>query len=194
MSMMSGSALLRRIGREHRRVIVPLLVALIANVGVYVFVVYPMAQRVANIEESSRVAQAELAAARRDFNLANGTLTGKARAAEELSTFYSDVLPSGVTGARRLTTLRLQQLARDAGVDWGRLGAQEIASTGSTLKQLEIRMDLAGSYANIRSFVHQLENSPEFVIIDNVSLNEGADEGTLVVNLELSTFYRDDTP
>jgi hypothetical protein len=55
-------------------------------------------------------------------------------------------------------------------------------------------MDLAGSYANMRSFIHQLEIAPEFVVIDNVALTEGADEGTLVVNLELSTYYQDDPP
>jgi hypothetical protein len=44
----------------------------------------------------------------------------------------------------------------------------------------------------MRSFIHQLEVSPDFVVIDNISLREGADDGgTLVVNLALSTYYRD---
>jgi Tfp pilus assembly protein PilO len=194
MSQPSGSVLLRRIGREHRRVLLPLGVLIAANVIIYALVVYPMAQRVANIEESSRAAQADLATARRDFDQASGTLTGKDRAAQELSTFYSSVLPSDLPGARRLTTLRLQQLARDADLVRTRLAAQVVAATtGSTLKQLKILMDLAGSYANMRAFIHQLEIAPEFVVIDNVSLTEGADEGTLVVKLELSTYYRDET-
>jgi len=193
MSQPSGSALLRRIAGEHRRVLLPLAVLIVANVLVYALVVYPMAQRVANIEESSRAAQNDLAAARRDFDRANGTLTGKDRAARELSTFYSSVLPRGLAGARRLTTLRLQQLARDADLDMGRQSAQDVARAGSRLKQLTILMDLAGSYANMRAFIHQLEIAPEFVVIDNVSLSEGADEGTLVVNLELSTYYQDET-
>ena len=191
MSQPSGSMLLRRIGREHRRVLLPLVVVLVANVLVYGLVVYPMAQRVANIEESSRVAETDLAAAKRDYDQANGTLIGKDRAAQELSTFYTDVLPRDLSGARRLTTLRLLQLARDANLDRGRLAVQEAVPTGSTLKQLKIALDLAGSYASMRAFIHQLEVAPEFVIIDNVSLSEGADEGTLVVNLEFSTYYRD---
>ena len=193
MSQPSGSALLRRIGREHRRVLLPLAVLIAANIIIYALVVYPMAQRVANIEESSRAAEIDLATARRDFDQANGTLTGKDRAAQELSTFYSSVLPPDLTRARRLTTLRLQQLARDANLVMGRQAAQEVApTTGSTLTQLTILMALAGSYANMRAFIHQLEIAPEFVVIDNVTLTEGADEGTLVVNLELSTYYLDE--
>jgi Tfp pilus assembly protein PilO len=192
MSMPSGSALLKRIALEQRRVLVPLLVVFVVAVLAYAFGVYPLSQRVANIEQSSRQAQNDLVAARREFDQANGTLTGKDRAAQELRTFYASVLPRGLTGARRLTTLRLQQLARDADLDLGQLSASdEGPNADSTLRRLGLQMDLAGSYANMRGFIHQLEIAPEFVIIDNVSIAEGADEGTLVVNMELSTYYRD---
>ena len=194
MSAQPTSVLLRRIGQEHRRLLIPVAAALVINALVYAFVVYPLASRVANIEESSRVARTDLAAAKRDFDQANGTLVGKDRAAKELTTFYSTVLPRGPAGARRLTTLRLVQLARDADLDWGQQTVSETETNGSTLKQLKIEMDLAGSYAEMRSVIHQLEIAPEFVIIDNVALTEGADEGTLVVNLELSTYFREPTP
>jgi Tfp pilus assembly protein PilO len=191
MSAPSGMSLVKRVGREQRRILVPLLVGLVINVLVYALLVYPLAQRVANIETSSRQAETDLLAARGEFDQANGTLTGKARASEELSTFYSQVLPKGVTGARRLTTLRLQQLARDADLDMGRLSVSDAPPNAeSTLGQLQLQMDLAGTYANMRAFIHQLEIAPEFVVIDNVALTEGADDGTLVVNLELSTYYR----
>jgi Tfp pilus assembly protein PilO len=185
-------ALARRIALEHRRVLAPLVVALVVNLLVYGFIVYPMSQRVANIEQSSRAAASELAAATREYEQANGTLTAKARATTELSTFYSTVLPRGVTGARRLTTLRLYQMARQSDLDVGRQVAQEVTTGDSTLKQLKLHMDLAGTYADMRAFLHQLEIAPEFVVIDNVSLAEGADDGaTIVLNLEFSTYYQD---
>lgn len=192
MSGGSTKALARRIAQEHRRVLVPLLVALAANLLAYGFIVYPMAARVANIEESSRAAASELAAARREYEQANGTLTGKDRAARELNTFYSSVLPRDLAGARRLTTLRLLQMAKQSDLDYGRIAAQDVVASGSTLKQLRLQMDLAGTYSDMRAFLHQLEISPEFVVIDNVSLAEGADDGgTIVLNLEFSTYYRD---
>jgi Tfp pilus assembly protein PilO len=193
MSAHAGPVLLKRIAYEHRRVLIPLAAVLVVNVLVYAFIVYPMASRVANIEESSRAAQADLRAAQRDFEQANGTLVGKDRAAQELTTFYTTVLPRGVAGARRLTTLRLYQFARDADLDVGRQALEDVVTADSTLKHLKAQMDLAGSYDDMRAFIHQLEIAPEFVIVDNVTLAEGADEGTLVVNVELSTYYREPT-
>jgi Tfp pilus assembly protein PilO len=192
MSALSTTVLLRRITQEHRTTLLAVGIVLAANVLVYALVVYPMADRVANIERTSQEAQNELRTAKGEFDRANGTLTGKDKAAQELSTFYSTVLPKGFVGARRLTTLRLLQLARDNSLDAGGLSAQPIVTADSTLRQLRLQMDLAGSYANMRSFIHQLEVSPDFVVIDNISLREGADDGgTLVVNLALSTYYRD---
>ena len=106
--------LVQRVTREHRRAIVPLAIALVVNVIVYGVVVYPLSQRVANIEQRDRTAEAQLLAAQREHAQAVGTLTGKDRAAAELATFYKDVLPSDLAGARRLTHLRLAQLARES--------------------------------------------------------------------------------
>jgi Tfp pilus assembly protein PilO len=49
---------------------------------------------------------------------------------------------------------------------------------------------LSGTYADMRAFIHQLETAPEFVVIDNVELTEGAEGGVLGLTLELSTYYR----
>jgi hypothetical protein len=192
MSTPSTSALLRRVAEEHRRTLLPLAIVLVVNVLIYGLAVYPMARRVANIEQSSNEARIELAAARQEFNQANGTLTGKDKAAQELSAFYATVLPRGLAGARRLTTLKLLQLADGADLDRGPLSARDVVLPDSTLKQLKMTMAVSGSYPNLRGFIHQLEVSPDFVVIDNLSLSEGADDGaTLVVNLEMSTYYRD---
>jgi hypothetical protein len=52
-------------------------------------------------------------------------------------------------------------------------------------------MALEGSYANVRAFIHQLETAPEFVVVDNIELGQGANGGPLGVTLHLSTYYRD---
>jgi hypothetical protein len=47
----------------------------------------------------------------------------------------------------------------------------------------------------MRDFIYQLETAPEFVVIDNVQLAEGADrDGSLVVTLDLSTYFRNPEP
>jgi len=183
--------LFQRVVREHRRVIVPLTIALGVNIVLYAAVVYPLAQRVANIEQRDRTAEEQLRAAQREYAQANGTLTGKDRAAAELATFYNDVLPSDLAGARRLTHLRLAQLARESRLKFLRATFESVTPKDATLAQLKIDMVLSGSYGDVRAFIHQLETAPEFVVIDNIELGQGADGGPLGVTLHLSTYYRD---
>jgi Tfp pilus assembly protein PilO len=183
--------LLRRIVREHRRLLYPLAIALAVNVIAYAVVVYPLSQRVANIEERDRAAEIELAAARGDHNRATGTVTGKDRAAKELETFYTEILPGDVAGARRLTTLRLQQLARQSDLMSETARIEEIEDRDKRLRGLRVGMQLTGTYAAMRTFIYQLETAPEFVIIENVQLSEGTtDEGLLRVNVQVATYYR----
>ena len=185
-----GMALVRRVMAEHRRVVIPLSVALVVNVLAYVLIVYPLSQRVANVTQRDLAAEQALAQAKVDYGQASGTLTGKARAATALTTFYNDVLPRDLSGARRLTYLRLAQLARESNLKFESGSYTPKEERGSTLTRLEIELVLAGSYADIRTFIHALESSPEFVVIDNVELSEGAEGGNLAVTLQLSTYYR----
>ena len=187
----AGGALFQRVMREHRRIVLPLAIALGVNVIVYGAVVYPLSQRVANIEQRDRTAEEQLLAAQRDHAQATGTLTGKDRAAAELATFYKDVLPSNLAGARRLTHLRLAQLARESNLKFLNATFEPLEPRGRTLTQLKIQMALAGSYSDMRAFIHELESAPEFVVIDNIELGQGADGGPLGVTLHLSTYYRE---
>lgn len=190
--MLHGVSLLRRVLAEHRRLVIGLTIALVANILVYAFVVYPLAQRVANVEQRDLAAEQALAAATTDHAQASGTLTGKDRASAELTTFYTEVLPQDLTGARRLTYRRLTQLADDAGLAYERGSAEPTTERDSTLTRLKIQIVLSGSWDDVRTFIYQLETAPEFVVIDNVELTEAAAGGDgLVVTLDLSTYYRD---
>ena len=112
--MSTSGSILRRVAGEYRRTLIVIAVLLVANVLTFAGYVYPMGQRVANIQQRDRTADQALRAAREEHAQASGTLTGKDRASTELTTFYNDVLPANLTGARRLTHLRLPQLARQS--------------------------------------------------------------------------------
>lgn len=186
------TTLLRRVFAENRRAITGLGIALAANVLAYAFLVYPLSQRVANVTQRNDAAAKELAAARSENGLVMGTLTGKDRAAAELNTFYTSVLPQDLAGARRLTHLRIAQLARQHNLRYGRAASDPAAGQrNSTLTRLKIEMSLGGTYANMRSFIHSLETAPEFVVIDNVQLAESRENTDAIeVTLALSTYYR----
>ena len=180
-----------RLLQDHQRRLWPLLGLLALNVVVYAGYIYPLSQRVANIEQRDRTADTDLRAAQADYAQVSGALSGKARATEELATFYKDVLPADLTGARRLTHLRLAQLARESNLTFLRSSFEPVSDRDRTLTRLKIEMSLAGNYADMRRFLHALETATEFVVIDNVELADGGTAGPLALTLHLSTYYRE---
>ena len=190
---MSDNALGRRVLREHRRLVVPLIITLVVNLLVYGFLVRPLADRVANIAERDATADQSLAAARAEHAAATGTLTGKDRASQELARFYKDLLPRDLAAARRLTHTRIPQIARQFNVEFfsRTVSPPARAREGSLVRYTE-KIDMAGRYRDVRAFIHHLENVPEFVVIDDVSLSEEDEEGgVLALALQLSTYYRE---
>jgi Tfp pilus assembly protein PilO len=184
------SPFVARIAGENRRVLLMLLVGVGINVLLYAFGVYPLSQRVANVSNRNSSASKALVAAREENGTVTGTLAGKDRAVTELATFYTSVLPQDLPGARRLTHLRIAQLARQHGLVYSRAQSEPVPERDSTLTRLKTDVSLAGSYMEIRSFVHALETAPEFVVIDNVQLAEEGEGEGLELTLALSTFYR----
>ncbi len=184
-------ALARRIATEKRTAVVPLAVALLANLALYALAVYPLTLKATSVERRAAAGERELGAAERDHAAARAILTGKDQAARELDTFYREVLPVDLTGARRLTYLRLAQLARQASLRYERRSVEREDSKDGRLTRLRIAMVLEGDYANVRQFIYQLETAPEFVVIDDVALAEGADATSpLLLTLELSTYFK----
>jgi Tfp pilus assembly protein PilO len=184
-------SVIQRVIAEHRRVVYALIAGVVINFLVFAFFVYPLQRDVANVEQRTRAAEEALAAAQADYARANGTLTGKDRALKELDTFYSSVLARDLTGARRLTFARLAQLAAKSRLDFERRKYEPLVERGSNLTRLKVTMDLSGSYADIRDFIHEIESSPEFVVIDDVGLTDSVQNGDSVrLTLQLSTYYR----
>ena len=188
---------LRRVFLERRIVILPLVVAIAANAAIFGLIVYPSSGRVARAEEQERSALQELDAAQREFAAATRTQRDKARAEEDLRKFYTEVLPADLAGARRATYLHLTQLAKDAGLQYQRRQEKsrepraEDQDRGTTLARFDITMVLEGDYEGVRQFLRDVEASDGFIVIDNIGLAEGTDRSsTLVLTVELSTFYR----
>jgi hypothetical protein len=152
---------------------------------------------VARAEQQELVALQDLAAAQREFAAANRTLQDKTRAEADLKTFYAEVLPADMVGARRATYVHLARLAQEAGLQYqrrleeSREPKQGDNATTSALTRFDITMVLKGDYEGVRQFIRDVEASDGFIVIDNVGLAEGTDPGSnLVLTVALSTYYR----
>jgi hypothetical protein len=181
---------LQRILQEHRRVLTMLALALLGNVLLYVGAVRPLAARSANASARATAAATARAAAEEELERARALVTGKARADEELATFYNNVLPSDLSAARRLTYASLPELANRTRVTYVRRSfeTKEVESD-SRLGQLSIRVVLQGNWENIREFIYRLETAPQFVIIDDVAIVEAQPGEPLTLTLSLSTYF-----
>jgi Tfp pilus assembly protein PilO len=162
----------------------------VLNVLLYLVVVRPLNQSVATVEQRTLAAEQTRNAAQAEYTRANGTLTGKDRAAKELDTFYSKVLAQDLSGARRLTYGRVQRLAQEHKLEYQGSRYEPLEERQSTLTKLKVNVELTGTYNNMRSFIHAIESAPQFVVIENISLAEGSNEGSLRLAMDLSTYYR----
>ena len=102
-----------------------------------------------------------------------------------------DVRTSDLAGARRITYASLPALVRKARVKYeGRTTNVEAVDKEKLLGKMSIRMVLQGNYEGLRQFIYDLERSPEFVIIDDLSMVEGKGNEPLTLTINLSTYYR----
>jgi hypothetical protein len=183
--------LITRILTEQRVLVGAVAVALAADVALYMLAVYPWRIRVSNARERADAAEQRLKTVEDNHAAALATSTGKDRADQELRKFYTDILPKDLVGARRITYPRLAELAEQTNLRHERRSTVAEQDRDSHLGRLRTTMVLAGDYRNIRRFIHELEASPEFIVIDEVVLSQS--EGTnaaLVLTLGVSTYYR----
>ena len=181
-----------RVYREKRPLMLPLLVALAANVALLVLAVLPLSRNVASEEARAGAVAKDRAAAEETLARAEAIVGGKDRADEELRRFYDQVLPADFTGARRIAYLNLQQLARQAGLQTsGQVSTEHTPADDGTLTTYRTELTLAGTYRGIRQFIHAVETQPAFLVIESMALAAVPDQNEpLQVTVTLATYYR----
>jgi len=107
-----GDVPVSRVIADHRRWLVPVGVVLAINVIVLIAVVLPLRQSVQSGSVTADASAQALREAMADLKEAEATRDGQAQASADLDRFYADVLPSDFATARRMSGLKLSQLAR----------------------------------------------------------------------------------
>ena len=182
---------LRRIVQENRRIVYILAAALVINAALYALVVYPLSQRVASGEQEAGESTRALVGARKTFDSARGTVSGKKEADAELVKFYEEVLPPDMSGARRVLYPHLDQLARKANLTAGAYRFHPDDNQIGDLRKITMTMNLTGDYGSIRRFIHELETAPEFLVLESVSVTTTSEgDRRLSVVAQVATYYR----
>lgn len=181
----------KRIVFDARFVVVPLALLALANLVMIGLVLGPLASRVHTLEARAASAMQAAATAQRDLTQARALATGKTQAAIDLERFYHDVLPVDQPSARRLTYVRLADVARNAGLDFDRRAFTQDRPKDARLVRADLAMAVRGRYRNLRQFFEAVETGDDFVVIRSVSVGQVAENpGLLEAVLGLSTFYK----
>lgn len=187
----SRGVILRRVVREHRAWIWPLVVLLAVNAVALVAGVLPMSRSVRSAEARATAATADGDAAVAELTAATTARDGRDVATRELSVFYRDVLPGDIAAARRLLQLRVAQLARTHQIAFTRSVVEPENIKGSDLARLQASIELVGRYDDVRDFLYELETADDFVVVDSIVLAEGEDTAApLDFTLVVSTYYK----
>ncbi len=184
----------RRIYEERRNVLLPLIVAALANVAAFAFVVLPLGRSVAAAEAQAQNATLSLVTARQIERQARNATSSRERADRELAQFYTGVLPRSFAVAERTTRRWLQQAAREAGLDYRAANFSWEAVRESPLSRAYADVTLRGRYADMRRFLHAVEAADEFLVVERVELAQSsstaaASGGTIEISLLVSTFF-----
>ncbi len=173
--------------------LLPLLVALVANVGVLGLGVLPLRQSVANARQAALDARANLANAKLADKGAKDARTSKERADLELKKFYAEILPRNYQAAVTVTTFWLERIADESRVLFrnGQYSSKPLAEPSNLVKYTG-KATLVGEYADIRRFLYEIETAEQFVIVESVELSQAGSALTnnlLEVQLVVATYY-----
>jgi type II secretion system (T2SS) protein M len=180
-----------RILHERRRVIVPLIVFLLANVAGLGYVLW-LQQSMDAARASRDQAVANLTLARKNKKDAEGQKGSRDLADVELKKFYGEVLPKNLPAALNVLNFWLSKVAATAHVNYHAGSYDHDQIRDSRLTKVKGEITLSGDYSNVRRFLYELETSQEFIVIEKVQLqqpNASQPNAQLEVALTVATYY-----
>ena len=187
--------LFARVYRERRRVVLPLLVLLVANLAVLALVIFPLQRRVQATAEAESRALTQMAAAKREDTEARMAQSRKQEVDVELAKFYKEILPRDLAAAQVTTQLWLATVARNNGVMFQQSTDRHAEVRDSRLIKVTSEATLSGTYRDIRKFLYALESAPQFVIIEEVQLGDTGTsaqqnaKGELEIAIKAATYF-----
>lgn len=170
----------------------PISVALAAIVVVDVAAHVLVMRRTGAVSGDRRLillaAQQRTAGVRAETDALERTASKLACAESEVVHVFDDILSSK---EERMTAIQreVRRLAQERNLDADRISyaASTVKDTG--LVRFTISFPLKGDYATLQDFVRAVEASPNFLIVDNISLDEIQGEG-LSLKVVLATYFQ----
>jgi len=175
----------RRRWRDRLRI--PLFTLAALNLAVYLAYTMPRSLRERSAAERASVLRGEL---ERDRRVTAG-LRDRSDAMKtnrlDIDRFYARLGPKGTLAQVRA---EITTLARELGLKVGGLSYNaEGVKGGEGVAQLQMRMNVVGTYRELAAFLDRLERSTYFVTVDQIQIGR-RDQSDAGLDITLTAFYR----
>lgn len=176
---------------DARRVAAVLGVVAAANLLVFLFVTEPM-YRTSEVRLAEWEAMEQrLEQRRRSVERLERQLERLRRQQQNLAQFYDAILASKQA---KMTTIQreIRSIAAQFQVNPESINYEPAYLQTEDLVHFDIAFPLRGSYENLRQFIHRVETSEHFLIIDDISLADAREGGVVLsLNVRLHTYFKD---
>lgn len=183
---------------DLRSVLVPagsvLLAVLALDLAFYLFFTRPRLQMAAGTRASLVSLEERLASERAAVQMVRDRLSLIRCVSYDVERFRKEVLSSKVERMTRVQK-ELRDLARTFQMDPESISYQVQEVNDTDFTSFGINFPLTGSYQDLRQFLHHVEDSELFLLVDAVSLSGGVEGGSaLNLNIRMSTYFAGPEP
>jgi type IV pilus assembly protein PilO len=102
--------------------------------------------------------------------------------------YQSDFLPA--SSGYSAVVADLTEITRKAGLKTGSVSFAQKELKDHGVTQVVVKTTVEGDYPALIEFIHALERSKNFYLLDNLSLASGGSSPGIKLNLDLRTFFR----
>lgn len=172
--------------------VIVLLAGLALNLAVLFLVNHPLAAALRARDAQVRALRDRLEARRAEVASLEESRAWAESQARAVGIFFDQVL-SG-KGERMVAVQReIREIARRNGIDPRNIGYSDLPVEGTRdMVRFSAAFPLTGSYGSLRSFLRDVENARNFLIVDSIELRNSKEGGVnLSLLVQVSTIFRD---
>lgn len=177
------------IRQASQELLIVLLSLLAVNALFFAVFVRPRVDQYRTLTTANTPRLAQLERREKSVQDREAYLQGLQKAEDDLAHLRKDVLQT--RGERMIEAQEeLADLAVQFNINMDQVQYQNNILEDEGLDRFAMMVPLQGGYANLRRFIHAVEDSRKFLVIERVALAEGAEGGVLLsLNILVATYF-----
>lgn len=174
----------------HRKwLVIPVLIAMVANILILTIFTLPRERWLKKLDSKAAALGMRIEKGKQELAQRKENDKRLKEIRRQVENFYSKTLSQKEEGLVDILG-EVERLAKRFQVEKQNIQYNHEIIEEDKVILFEITFPLRGSYANLRRFINQIENSKYFLTIDRVELSNPEEKGdNLKLNIKLSTYF-----